>query len=95
MEDLSINSSIDGLFLSFKREIAALNPLLISSNDTKISEFAPGFDKILSVILEKRPRVPSEPVKSCVRLYPETFLTVFEPVHIISPSPVITSSAAT
>ncbi len=39
---------------------------------------------VISVII---PSVPSEPTKSCVKLYPVTFFAIFEPVSKISPVP--------
>ena len=63
-----------------------IDPMTFCANSCNYIICNPDNNKIsLKTILVMMAKVPSEPIIKCVKLYPEEYFRVFDPVQIISP----------
>ena len=92
-ESLSISSRAAGTTRRRISSDTASTAPRMPSKVASIVAFACGFGTSRSVIFVMIASVPSEPTSSCVRSYPTTFFTAFEPVVTTSPVGSTASSA--
>ena len=91
----SMSSSVAGTTRRRISAVTASTAAWTSVNSAIRVARAGGFGTRRSVIFVIIASVPSEPTSNCVRSYPTTFFTAFDPVSMISPFGNTASSAST
>ena len=81
----SINSTADGLLPSLKIAETASQASSSVGKEANNNKLCLGCGISLKTILVMMAKVPSEPIIKCVKLYPEEYFKVLDPVQIISP----------
>src|SRR5690606_9074392 len=80
-----MNSTADGVCPAIKIADTAWHASSLLGNEHIKSMFCLGLGISFKTALVIMPNVPSEPIMSCVRLYPEAYFNVLAPVQIMSP----------